>query len=68
MSATAFDPEAKEANDFDTANTHLKFKVRPRCYRAIMLFYYHAIMLELYSNSTVGVTPGIRHLWLGMAL
>lgn len=28
MTATAFDPEAKEADDFDTANTHLKFKVR----------------------------------------
>eukprot|EP00903_Cladosiphon_okamuranus_P009471 g9026.t1 len=26
VTATAFDPEAKEANDFDTANTHLKFK------------------------------------------
>ena len=27
VTATAFDPEAKEADDFDTANTHLKFKV-----------------------------------------
>lgn len=27
MTATAFDPEAKEADDYDTANTHLKFKV-----------------------------------------
>lgn len=27
VTATAFDPEAKEANDYDTANTHLKFKV-----------------------------------------
>ncbi|CAM9960507.1 unnamed protein product [Ectocarpus fasciculatus] len=26
VTATAFDPEAKEADDFDTANTHLKFK------------------------------------------
>lgn len=28
MTATAFDPEAKEADDYDTANTHLKFKVQ----------------------------------------
>lgn len=28
VTATAFDPEAKEADDFDTANTHLKFKVK----------------------------------------
>lgn len=28
VTATAFDPEAKEADDYDTANTHLKFKVR----------------------------------------
>lgn len=27
VSAAAFDPEAKEAEDFDTANTYLKFKV-----------------------------------------
>lgn len=27
VTATAFDPEAKEADDYDTANTHLKFKV-----------------------------------------
>lgn len=27
VTATAFDPEAKEAEDYDTANTHLKFKV-----------------------------------------
>ncbi|CAM9605063.1 unnamed protein product [Scytosiphon promiscuus] len=26
VTATAFDPEAKEADDYDTANTHLKFK------------------------------------------
>eukprot|EP00904_Undaria_pinnatifida_P007935 jgi/Undpi1/4271/HiC_scaffold_17.g07637.m1 len=26
VTATAFDPEAKEAEDYDTANTHLKFK------------------------------------------
>lgn len=28
VTATAFDPEAKEADDFDTANTHVKFKVK----------------------------------------
>ena len=27
MSAAAFDPEAQEAEDFDTACTHIKFKV-----------------------------------------
>lgn len=28
VSAAAFDPEAREAQDYDTACTHIKFKVK----------------------------------------
>lgn len=27
VTAAAFDPEAREAEDYDTTNTHIKFKV-----------------------------------------
>lgn len=37
VTATAFDPEAKEADDYDTANTHLKFKVLHMMMRNIKL-------------------------------